>query len=211
MFENGCSLILLACNTATVAAVRYIQNEWIPQNYLGRKVLGIIRPVSEGLIEEGAKDNDEVMILSTQLTHNSNFYQEELAEAGFKYVQSVPMKGLAEAIEKQDVERIDQVLEKDIAVLKNLEKVKYLVLACTHYPLVKDLIFAKLQKYGLDSDVHIFDQGKHVAEKLMDYLKRHDDVVLSDLGGIFFVTGDSDNFEKQLKDIFDLEGYVLEV
>jgi glutamate racemase len=212
LFENGCSLVLLACNTATVAAVRYIQNEWLPQNYFGRKVLGIVRPVSEGLLEEGALQNDPILILATGLTGKSGFYEQELLDSGFKNVSLLSMVGLASGIENHDSRVVKDILQEQLSTVINLATIKYLVLACTHYPLVQDQILEIFIQLGGNPDVKIFDQGVHVATKLMNYLGKHRDVVLSDLGGIFFVNDrSSQTFQKQLKEFFNIDGYVLEV
>ncbi len=212
LFENGCSIILLACNTATAGAVRFIQNEWLPANYFGRKVLGVVRPVSEGLLESDQPKENNILILSTDLTNQSGFYDEELTQAGYSNVTSVSVSNLAEAIEKQDVKFINKSLDESFQSLKNIADFDNLILACTHYPLVIDEIKSSFIKNGGREDIKILNQADLVVEKFMDYLHKHKgDIILSDLGGIFFVNGDADEFEAKLNNIFDIQGYVLEV
>jgi len=212
LFENGCSVVLLGCNTATAAAIKWIQDEWLPANYFGRKVLGIIRPVSEGLLESGVATESNILVLSTKLTDKTGFYQDELSQAGYKNVTSVAIPTLASDIENQDISKINKTLKETFEGVKDINKYNNIILACTHYPLVVDEIKQAFINQGGREDVQILDQASIVVEKFMDYLHRHKgDIVLSDLGGIFFVNGNVDEFESQLSKIFGIDEYVMEV
>lgn len=76
LFGKYCSLVVLACNTASTVLPR-IQQEWLPMHYPDRKVLGIIRPTAEHMTESGAK---EIYLMATPATVNAHSYEKELVK-----------------------------------------------------------------------------------------------------------------------------------
>jgi glutamate racemase len=76
LFAQGCGLVILACNTASAAALREIQQTKLAE-YPGKSVLGIIRPTVEALARHGHK---RIAVLSTIATKNSGAYEKEFAK-----------------------------------------------------------------------------------------------------------------------------------
>jgi glutamate racemase len=174
LFEQGCNLVILACNTATAIAIRRLQNEWLPISYPDRKILGVIRPVSEELKELQIAKSDNICIMATPATINSGFYIDELNEYGFRNVSQIAVPGLALAIEQSNETEIKEVLKK---VLKEnqeiVPQIDVLVLACTHYPIALQQIASKIIENGGKKSLQIISQDYLVAVKLQEYLNRY--------------------------------------
>lgn len=169
LFDQGCQLIIVACNSASASALREVQQGWLKDNYPSKRILGIIRPTVEELADAGHKN---IVVLSTLATKNSGAYVTEFHKINpdleihsHACPNWGPMveKGLAGTPEMvKDVEREIKDLE---TVVNNYDAV---LLACTHYPYVK----ADVEK-ALSKKVPVFNQGEIVARSLQDYLQRH--------------------------------------
>lgn len=192
LFNQNCPLIIIACNTASAKALKNIQQLDLPTISKDRRVLGVIRPSVEKVAE--ITKNGHVGVLGTVGTVVSESYPMELRNWSKKRVistvqEACPMwvpivenneiysKG-AEFFIKQNIQNI---LKKD----KNLDT---LVLGCTHYPLLLKVI----KKYTPEN-IAILEQGQIVAEKLVDYLKKHTQIEkrISKNGKIVFQTTES--------------------
>lgn len=174
LFERGCHLVILACNTASAKALRTIQQNDLPQLDPNRRVLGVIRPTAE---EVGSiTKSRHVGILATTGTILSHSYDIEIQKlhpditvTGQDCPMWVPLvenfefdsPGADYFVEK----RINQILAKD-------PKIDTLILACTHYPLLMD----KIRKYT-PQGINIISQGQYVAQSLRSYLSNHSDML----------------------------------
>ncbi|MFN8257889.1 MAG: glutamate racemase [Bacteroidales bacterium] len=170
LFEMGCQLVILACNTASAKALRTIQQNDLPLIDPSRRVLGVIRPSVEA-IGEYTKTNT-VGILGTAGTVASNSYPLELAKI---YPQihvlqeACPMWVPLVENNEHNSEGADFFIKKNIQNLVNRNnKIDTVILGCTHYP----LLYAKIKKY-IPENIKIVSQGKIVAESLRNYLQRH--------------------------------------
>lgn len=172
MFACDCKLVVLACNTATTVLPR-IQQEWLPHHYPDQKVLGIIRPTAEHMIASGKK---KIYILATEATVKANSYGHELKKLGsdIELVQ-IACPDLATAIEeeadRESSPRIRKLLTKCLSLVTDTNPTLYT--ACTHYELVRDMIYQI-------SGIKAFTQGYLGAESLKNYLKKrsaHHDVL----------------------------------
>jgi glutamate racemase len=191
LFKNGCELIILACNTASATALRKIQQEFLPENYPEKKVLGVLIPAAEAL----AKMNtlEKVGILATKATVESGAYLREIKKlkSGVKVSQkAAPL--LVPLIEEGKIDDpiTKQVLTEYLADFKNI---KTLVLGCTHYPLIKHLIQDEIP------DAKIFDSPSIIPASLENYLLRHPEIEqkLSKNGRRRYLTTDNpENFAK---------------
>lgn len=169
-FEQGCSLVILACNTASAKALRTIQQNDLPKLAPGKRVLGVIRPTAE--IIGTFSETQNVGILATQGTVASESYPMEIAKffpALKVYQEACPM--WVPLVENNE----HQTHGADFFVKKNLhnifqkgESIDVLLLACTHYPLLRE----KIEEY-MPVGVKLIAQGEIVAESLADYLLRH--------------------------------------
>ena len=170
LFEMGCHLVILACNTASAKALRSIQINDLPNLDPMRRVLGVIRPTVEciGSITESR----HVGVLATAGTIKSNSYPLEIHKlypdikvSGEACPLWVPLvennEAASEGADYFVKKNIDQLLNKD-------EKIDTIILGCTHYP----LLLPKIQKH-MPENINIVSQGELVAKSLADYLQRH--------------------------------------
>ena len=170
LFDMGCHLVILACNTASAKALRSIQMNDLPQIDPARRVLGVIRPTVECVGE--ISKNQHIGVLATAGTIKSESYPLEIHKL-FPEIQvsgtACPMwVSLVENNESQDEgadyfirKYIDQLLSKD-------PQIDTVILGCTHFP----ILLPKIRQYVPDH-ISIIAQGEYVAESLKDYLKRH--------------------------------------
>ena len=170
LFDMGCHLVILACNTASAKALRSIQMNDLPQIDPARRVLGVIRPTVECIGE--ISKNQHIGVLATAGTIKSESYPLEIHKL-FPEIQvsgtACPMwVSLVENNESQDEgadyfirKYIDQLLSKD-------PQIDTVILGCTHFP----ILLPKLRQY-IPDHISVITQGEYVAESLKDYLKRH--------------------------------------
>jgi len=189
-FDQGCSLVILACNTASAKALRTIQQNDLPKIDPSKRVLGVIRPTTE--IIGSFSETKSVGILATNGTVASNSYPVEIAKffPGIKvYQEACPLwVPLIENNEHQN-HGADYFVKKNIKNIFEMgEDIDVILLACTHYPLLKE----KIQEY-LPIGVKLVSQGEIVAESLQEYLDRHPEMETkcSKNGGCVFYTTDS--------------------
>ena len=170
LFELGCQLVILACNTASAKALRTIQQINLPKIDPTRRVLGVIRPTAESISQ--LTQTRHVGILATAGTIKSESYIIEINKlfpdiivTGEACPMWVPLvenneynsKGSNYFVQKH----INQILDKD-------PQIDTLILGCTHYP----LLMKKIREFS-PPHVRIVAQGEYVATSLEDYLKRH--------------------------------------
>jgi glutamate racemase len=173
MFEMGCHLVILGCNTASAKALRSIQTLDLPGLDPSRRVLGVIRPTAE--IIGTLTTNNHVGLLATEGTVKSHSYDLEIK----KFWPEIKVSGVACAfwvplVEYNEADspgadyfvkkRIDELMRKD-------NDIDAIILGCTHYP----ILMPKIMKY-VKPGVRIIPQGEYVAGSLKSYLDRHDDI-----------------------------------
>lgn len=170
LFEMGCHLVILACNTASAKALRSIQMNDLPELDPLRRVLGVIRPTVECI--GNITQSRHIGVLATAGTIKSESYPLEIHKL-FPDIQvhgeACPMwVPLVENNESQN-EGADYFIQKYIyQLLSKDKKIDTLILGCTHYPLLLPKIKQYTPKY-----IKVIAQGEYVAKSLKDYLKRH--------------------------------------
>ncbi|MBA2500700.1 MAG: glutamate racemase [Chitinophagaceae bacterium] len=189
-FKQGCPLVILACNTASAKALRSIQQRDLPSKYPDKRVLGVIRPTTE-LIGNFSKTKS-VGILATNGTVISQSYPIEIAHHFPEikvYQEACPMWVPLVENNEYDGEGADYFIKKNIAnLLKYSSEIDTVLLACTHYPLLKN----KLKNF-LPESIQLISQGEIVADGTKNYLLRHPEMekALSKNGQRDFYTTDS--------------------
>jgi glutamate racemase len=190
LFQQGCSLVILACNTASAKALRTIQQNDLSKISSEKRVLGVIRPTTE-IIGKFSK-TESVGILATNGTVASNSYPIEISKFFPElkvYQEACPMwVPLVENNEYQNA-GADFFVKKNLQSLFEKEKnIDVVLLACTHYSLLKN----KIEEY-LPVNVKLVSQGEIVANSLTDYLDRHSEIekLHSKNGTLIFYTTDS--------------------
>lgn len=194
-FEQGCPLVILACNTASAKALRTIQQNDLEKIAPGKKVLGVIRPTTE-TIGNVTKTN-HIGILGTTGTVASNSYPIEI-EKFFPqvkvYQEACPMWVPLIENNEHESEGAGYFIEKHINNLVSASPdIDTILLACTHYPLLKNKIEKKVGE-----KIKVISQGEIVAYSLADYLQRHMEVekqISKNGGRSFFTTDDKTDFE----------------
>ncbi len=190
LFERGCHIVILACNTASAKALRSIQQNDLPRLDQNRRVLGVIRPTAE--IIGSLTVTRHVGLLATQGTIDSNSYEMEIRKLHPDITvvgQACPMwVPLVENFE-YDKPGADYFVKKYIDnILARDTKIDLLLLGCTHFP----FLVSKIRQY-IPKHVNVMQQGKYVAERLQDYLKRHSEMEsrLTKGGACSFLTTES--------------------
>lgn len=191
LFDRGCELVILACNTASAKALRSIQQNDLPKIAANKRVLGVIRPSTE-ILGVFSKTH-HVGILATEGTVKSNSYEIELE----KYYPELTVHQYAcpmwvPLIENHQHESQagKEIIEADLKSLLAIDpRIDTILLACTHYPLVK-----KYLEQITPKNIQIIAQGEIVAKSLVDYLQRHQEIALelSKSGKIEFLTTEND-------------------
>jgi len=201
LFELGCHLVILGCNTASAKALRTIQQNDLPKWDPERRVLGIIRPTAE-VIGQLTKSR-HVGVLATEGTIKSESYNLEIQ----KFFPDIKVSGVAcpfwvPLVEYNEADspgadyfvkkRIDEIMRKD-------PDIDALILGCTHYP----LLMPKILKY-LPHGVRIVSQGEYVAESLQHYFRHHPQIEqkCSRGGGVHYLTTENPEKFKESAEIF---------
>jgi glutamate racemase len=201
-FDQGCSLVILACNTASAKALRNIQQLDLPNIAPNKRVLGVIRPSSEVL--GNYSTTGHVGIMATLGTVQSESYIMEMA----KFFPSVQVHQQAcpmwvPLIENGEYDQpgadyfVKEYLDQLFSQSKDIDSI---LLACTHYPLLE----AKIKAY-LPIGVKLISQGHIVAESLAQYLDNHPEMAsqCSQNGQLqFYTTDNAQTFEKQASSFF---------
>lgn len=168
LFSQNCSLVIIACNTASTEALRKIQRDLLPKKYPNKKVLGVIIPSVEAALEKPVK---HVGILATTSTVNSNVYPKEFHKLNSKvkvYQQAAPL--LVPLLEFNGVEWTEPILRKYLTNFSK-DKLDTLILGCTHYGLVK-----KEVKAILGNKIKVLSQDEIIPKKLKIYLQNHPEI-----------------------------------
>ena len=193
MWDEDCDLIILACNTASAAALKKIQEEWLPKN---KRVLGVFVPLIESLTKRNWGDNSpprevdvqNVALFATPSTVASRAFQRELAFRAIGVdVESQACGGLVDAIEDGDLILAEALVRSHVDALKRkMPQPQAAILGCTHYPLMEEIF-----RDALGKNVAVYSQANLVAESLLDYLDRHPNLNSNNKPkNIFITTGD---------------------
>ena len=201
LFEMGCHLIILGCNTASAKALRSIQQKDLPQIDPSRRVLGIIRPTAE--IIGNLTTSRHVGVLATEGTIKSESYNLEIQ----KFYPDIVVSGVAcpfwvplVEYNEADSPGADYFVKKRIDQIMRLDpQIDALILGCTHYP----LLMPKILKY-LPTGVRVVPQGEYVADSLQSYLERHPEMEqrCSKNGSVHYLTTENPEKFKEQAQIF---------
>lgn len=202
LFAQGCPLVILACNTASAKALREIQQHYLPiSEDPTRRVLGVIRPTVEVL--DDLTRSQHVGVLATPGTVSSHSYRAEVSKLFphlTLYEHACPMWVPLVENGESTSEGADYFVRQEVErVLAEGKQIDTLVLACTHYPLLR----SKIEKY-LPKGVELVAQGELVASSLEDYLIRHPEMQerLSQGGDISYLTTECPEKFEELASLF---------
>ncbi len=201
-FDQGCELVILACNTASAKALRSIQQNDLPLIDAGKRVLGVIRPTSE--VIGNFSSSGHVGVLGTSGTVNSQSYLIEI-EKFFPQVKVVQEAcpewvTLVESNQCDSPEANSSVQAHISHILQQDPSIDTLLLACTHYP----LLIHTISKH-IPAHVSVIAQGEIIAKSLKTYLERHPELALQCTRNNqrkFYTTGDITDFNAHASQFF---------
>ena len=192
LWAEGCDLVILACNTASAAALKRMQETWVPAD---KRVLGVFVPLIEALTERQWGDNSpprevavkHVALFATPATVASRAFQRELAFRAIGVdVEAQPCGGVVDAIEQGDEILAEALVRSHVEALKRrMPAPEAAILGCTHYPLME-----RIFQDALGQGVKVYSQANLVAESLADYLTRRPEFLGHGTESKFLTTGD---------------------
>ncbi|MBR6699507.1 MAG: glutamate racemase [Bacteroidaceae bacterium] len=173
LFQEGCPLVILGCNTASAKALRTIQQKDLPAIDASRRVLGVIRPTAECV--GGISKTRHVGIFATPGTIRSRTYDLEIA----KLHPDIKVTGIAcpmwvPLVENNEAHMpgADYFVGQKVREMFHADPcIDSVILGCTHYPMLMD----KIVRF-MPAGVSVIAQGEYVAASLQDYLCRHADM-----------------------------------
>ena len=191
LFDAGCDLVILACNTASAAALRRMQEGWIPSD---KRVLGVFVPLIEAMTERQWGDNSpprevavkHVALFATPATVASRAFQRELAFRAIGVdVEAQACGGVVDAIEEGDMILAEALVRSHVDALKRkMPHPEAAILGCTHYPLL-----AETFQDALGPGVNVYSQARLVADSLADYLSRRPEFIGKGRESMFLTSG----------------------
>jgi glutamate racemase len=204
LFRSGARVVILACNTATAAAIRPLQQTWLPAHHPDRRILGVIAPMIEEIAQtpwhstagpdEARRPGETVAVFATRTTVESEFYPREIALRAPNITvaqQACPeLAGMIEAGATESDLRAT-VAGHVGALLQSLGRAPdKAVLGCTHFPLVEALF-----RNALPVETEILSQPARVAAAMVAYLFRHPemkDFAPAPVAPLCFTSGDAE-------------------
>jgi glutamate racemase len=168
LFEAGCMLVIIACNTASAETLRKLQDSWLPVAYPGRKILGVIVPTVEEVLES---EQEKIALLATQRTVDSNKYHIELTNRGTKKISLLQIASpeLVPFIELNELEAASAAAIARIEL--EAGESEGVILGCTHYTQIKD----QLREHFKNAKT-FYSQDEIIPEKIRLYLANHPEI-----------------------------------
>lgn len=193
LIEKKCKIIVIACNTSSIASIKFLK-----ETYKDISILGIINAgVSEAV--KNTKNNN-IAVFATEFTVNSNAYKNEINQNIKADVFEISCPEFVPLIEeglhrKKITEDIIQDYTKKIP--KNSDT---LVLGCTHYPLIKDIIEKYYNGYIVDPANKLAIQTKDKLKELnlLNNVKKYGEIK-------FYINGNLDNFKSVAEQFLQFE------
>lgn len=179
LFEMGCPLVILGCNTASAKALRSIQQKYLPTAAPDRRVLGVIRPTAEVVGE--LSHTKHIGVLATEGTIKSQSYNleiEKLYPDCTVVGQACPM--WVPLVENNEFDKpgADYFVKDSLQKLLDQDPlIDTIILGCTHFPLLLNKINQQLPTVTCQlspiKSIKLIPQGQYIATSLEDYLRRH--------------------------------------
>jgi len=187
LFRRGCSLVIIACNTASAETLRRLQDTFLAAEYPEHRVLGVIIPTIEELTLSLPEQTGQVggstkaLLLATKRTVESRKYEKELEKHGSNIIlHSVATPELVPLIEAG---KLEEAIGIAVAVIKEqigkVGEINTVVLGCTHYTKLKDALrqhFSGRASLGRPSTLNILSQDEIIPRKLALYLENHPEI-----------------------------------
>jgi len=195
LFQRGCTLIIIACNTVSASALRRLQREYLPEHYPDRRILGVVVPTLEEAIDKKPR---KIAVIGTDYTIGTKIYTDELCKLDPSLqIKEVATPLLVPLIEYDGDRYLDIVLDDYLSALVE-GGYDTLLLGCTHYIHLKDRI---RERYGFD----VISQDEIIPEKLNQYLNKHvyiHDNIKKSSNIYFYVTDFTERYARKASALF---------
>lgn len=166
LFENKCELVILACNSASAQALRQIQQDWMPRHFPKRKVLGVIIPTVETVLEKKVKN---IGVLATVATVSSHSFRKEIQKRfAHAIIIEKPAPLLVPFVESGETVGLQKTIARYVAPFKKMDAV---ILGCTHY----GILLRRIKK-ELPATVCVISENSAIPKKIQTYLQRHPEI-----------------------------------
>jgi glutamate racemase len=197
LFEKNCLIVIVACNTASAETLRRLQTEYLPKNYPNRRILGVIIPTIESLLEEKI---ERVILIGTNRTIESKKYHLELN----KYKNTPKIKSFATPtlVPLIEAQKYDEAYEIICKIIDNKGDEEAIILGCTHYTTLSERLVHKYTESGFK----IISQDKIIPNKLKMYLNLHPELetcLSKNFKRNIYLTKNTENYDKFLTDLLD--------
>ncbi|CAN7341186.1 glutamate racemase [Acidovorax sp. LjRoot117] len=198
LFDLGCSLIVVACNTAAATGLRRLQQTWLPAHYPDRRVIGVVVPMVEAVTgvrwstglpaSPPAGSTKTVAVFATRYTVESKvFVFEATKRAPHLDIVQQACPRLVRLIESDaPVQVVRRTVRRYVELLLHRlgdRRLDAVLLGCTHYPLIADLFVD-----ALPADVEVLSQPEVTACSLAAYLASHPEFACSHEPGVTLYT-----------------------
>lgn len=177
LFEHDCVLNIIACNTSSAESLRRLQDTYLPKAYPDRRILGVIIPAVEEVLDAAV---GEVLLLATKRTIDSGKYERELGKRSDNppAVRGIATPELVPLIEAGELDAAAKAAAAAITAKRTTyPAITAVILGCTHYTLLRPALQARFP------DLHFISQDEFIPEKLNDYLQRHQELTSRLTGG----------------------------
>lgn len=205
LFDKGCPLVILACNTASAKALRSIQRKYLPEAAPDKRVLGVIRPSAE--VVGRLSKTHHIGLLATEGTVRSESYRLELEKFSphielFQHACPawVPLIEAGNAHSEEGQKQVKEDVRKLLEMSPDMDTI---LLACTHYP-----ILASYLQTIIPDTVQLVSQGDIVAESLKNYLYRHPEIdqqLTKTASVTYYTSGSPELFNQQAEKIIHMK------
>jgi glutamate racemase len=194
LFEKNCLLIIVACNTASAETLRKLQTDYLPENYPDRRILGVIIPTIEVLLEEKIK---QAILIGTNRTIESQKYEIELDKKNITTkLTSIATPALVPLIEEK---KYDEAYEAVCEIVNSKAGEEAVILGCTHYTTLSQKLN---DRYG--TNFKIISQDTIIPAKLKIYLNNHPELesrLSQNHGRNIYLTKHTENYDQLLKEL----------
>ena len=197
--KQDCNLIIIACNTASVCALRQLQQKYLVKNYPDRRILGVVIPTIETIVE---RSDNKIGILATETTIKSRVYDYEIKKIAKASIEIISKASplLVPMIEHNGIQWVRPILKHYLQPFIDA-KVQSLLLGCTHYPYLKNMI-----KEILPNNINLISQDEIIPNKLFDYLSRHPEIenkITKDSNRRFIMSDLTENYIENSRRLFN--------
>jgi glutamate racemase len=168
LFQEWCDVVILACNTASVHALRHLQNT-LPRH---QRILGVTYPACEA-IRDGNFQN--VVVFSTDATRKSWVYTTyiHLIAGNHISVTNISIPWLVQAIEENNILKQKDLIQASFSHIPDDTQIDAIILGCTHYPIIADIFQEVQNTFKYLKNATLIDPGLEAGKRFISWQKHH--------------------------------------